>query len=489
MTLLSVYTLLSEIHLVYPLYFFYGAAFLFLGISISVRDLKSSELKLAKYLWMLGAFGLIHGAYEWFLLYPLIQGEHLSRQEIFLVKLILLYILILSFFLLLQFGVLLLALPGDKRMAWVKGIPALVALIWAFVLWRLGGHIDLLSLWHAEIGIRYTLGLTGGLVSGYSLIVYSKEIKTISKRMASNFLYSGAAMVIYGLLAGIPDFREILSVIRMPVELLRGVTALFFSYFIIKALNIFNIETRQKTERQTRLLLQTEKLSSMGQMAAGIAHEINNPLANASLISQTLIARLKGDGAANDMVEKLAAIEKNIDRASTIAQELLLFSRQRETEMVPLDINTVIQGSLTLLGYRLKHVDLRQELAAVSDVTGDRGKLEQVFINIISNSLEAMPDGGKLAISSSEKNGLIEVRFSDTGMGIAGEDLARIFDPFFTTKEIGKGTGLGLSICYGIVKQHGGDIDISSVKGQGTTVVVILPIGEPHEKNSDCGRR
>jgi two-component system, NtrC family, sensor kinase len=489
MTLLSVYTLLSQIHLVYPLYFFYGAAFLFLGISISVRDLKSSELKLANYLWMLGIFGLIHGAYEWFQLYPLIQGEHLSRQEIFLVKLMLLYILILSFFLLLQFGVLLLAVPGDKRMVWVKGIPALVALIWTFVLWRQSGRIDLLSLWHTEIGIRYTLGLTGGLVTGYSLIVYSKEIKTISKRMARNFLYSGVAMVIYGLLAGIPDFRAVLSVIRLPVELLRGVTALFLSYFIIKALNIFNIETRQKTERQTRLLLQTEKLSSLGQLAAGIAHEINNPLANASLISQMLIARLKSNGTASDMVEKLAAIEKNIDRASAIAQELLLFSRQKETEMVPLNINTVIQGSLTLLGYRLKNIDLRQDLALVSDVMGDRGKLEQVFINILSNSLEAMPEGGRLVISSSEKNGLIEVGLSDTGTGIAEEDLARIFDPFFTTKEIGEGTGLGLSICYGIIKQHGGDIEISSAEGRGTMVTVTLPVGEPHEKDSDCGRR
>lgn len=488
MTLPSVYTLLSQIHLVYPLYFFYGAAFLFLGISISVRDLKSSDLKLANYLWMLGIFGLIHGAYEWFQLYPLIQGEHLSRQEIFLVKLILLYILTFSFFLLLQFGVLLLAAPGEKRMAWVKGIPTLVALIWAFILWWQGDRVDLLSLWHAEIGIRYSLGLTGGLVTGYSLIVYSKEIRRISRRMAKNFLYSGVAMVIYGLLTGIPDLRAVLSVIRLPVELLRGVTALFLAYFIIKALNIFNIETRQKTERQTRLLLQNEKLSSLGQMAAGVAHEINNPLANASLISQTLIARLKGNGAANDMVEKLVAIEKNIDRASAIAQELLLFSRQKETERVPLNINTIIQGSLTLLGYRLKNIDLRQELAAVSDVMGDRGKLEQVFINILSNSLEAMPKEGRLVISSSEKNGLIEVRFSDTGTGIAEKDLARIFDPFFTTKEIGEGTGLGLSICYGIIKQHGGEIEISSAKGRGTTVVVTLPIGEPHEKNSDCGR-
>ena len=125
----------------------------------------------------------------------------------------------------------------------------------------------------------------------------------------------------------------------------------------------------------------------------------------------------------------------------------------------------------------------------VSDVMGDRGKLEQVFINILSNSLEAMPEGGRLVISSSEKNGLIEVRLSDTGTGIAEEDAARIFDPFFTTKEIGEGTGLGLSICYGIIKQHGGDIEISSAEGRGTTVTVTLPVGEPHEKDFDCGRR
>jgi two-component system NtrC family sensor kinase len=156
--------------------------------------------------------------------------------------------------------------------------------------------------------------------------------------------------------------------------------------------------------------------------------------------------------------------------------------------MVPLNINTVIQGSLTLLGYRLKNIDLRQDLALVSDVMGDRGKLEQVFINILSNSLEAMPEGGRLVISSSEKNGLIEVRLSDTGTGIAEEDAARIFDPFFTTKEIGEGTGLGLSICYGIIKQHGGDIEISNAEGRGTMVTVTLPVREPHEKDSDCGR-
>jgi two-component system NtrC family sensor kinase len=187
-------------------------------------------------------------------------------------------------------------------------------------------------------------------------------------------------------------------------------------------------------------------------------------------------------------VEKLNAVEKNIDRASMIAQELLQFSRQRETEFIPLNVNTVINGSLTLLEYKLKNIDLVQDLAPLPEIMGDRGKLEQVFINIISNSLEAMPEGGKITLSSSQKNGMIQVRVADTGPGIAEENQSRVFDPFFTTKEIGSGTGLGLSICYGIIKQHHGRIEISSIVGRGTVVTVKIPIRERYEENTDRRR-
>jgi len=485
MELLSLYNLLLNIPAVYLIYFFYGAAFLFLGISISVKDLKASDLKLSNILWLLGMFGFVHGAHEWFQLYPLIEGQRLSRQEIVLVKLLLLYMFILSYFFLLQFGVLLISRPGKRWTVWVKGVPALAASLWVFVLWRRGGRVDPLFLWQVENGVRYTLGLMGGLIAGCGLIAYSHEIRSMSRPMARNFFYSGVAMVMYGLLAGIPDFRAVLAPIHLPVELLRGASAIFLSFFIIKALNIFNIETRQKTERQTRLLIQTEKLSSLGQMAAGIAHEINNPLTNVSLSIQTLKTRLERSGAEKEIMEKLAVAEKNIGRASAIARELLQFSRQRETDFVPLNINDVIRGALTLLGYKLKNVDVRQDLAPVPDAMGDRGKLEQVFINILSNSLEAMPEGGRISISSAEKNGLIEIKLGDTGTGIAAEHLLRVFDPFFTTKEVGAGTGLGLSLCYGIIKQHRGHIEVVSPPGEGTTVTITIPVREMHEEDPD----
>jgi signal transduction histidine kinase len=249
------------------------------------------------------------------------------------------------------------------------------------------------------------------------------------------------------------------------------------TYFIIRALNIFDIEMRKSVEQQARRVVQAEKLTSLGKLAAGIAHEINNPLTNASLAIHTLRSKLCS-GAGADVVEKLNAVEKNIDRAAVIAQELLHFSRQKESEFIPLNINNVISSSLTLMKHKLKAVAVEQNLALVPDIMGDAGKLEQVFINVLSNALEAMPEGGRISISSSQRDGMVEVNIADTGVGIAEENLSRVFDPFFTTKEVGSGTGLGLSITYGIIQQHHGLIKLSSAVGQGTTVTIKIPARE-----------
>jgi two-component system NtrC family sensor kinase len=273
----------------------------------------------------------------------------------------------------------------------------------------------------------------------------------------------------------------------VPIEFLRGVMAVVITYFISQALNIFDIETRRKIEEQARLLVQSEKLSSLGQLAAGIAHEINNPLTNASLGIQTLKQRLCNERADSDMVERLAAVEKNIDRASLIAQELLQFSRRGETEFRPLDINHALKGSLTLLQYKLSNITLSQHLEPVPEAMGDLVKLEQVFINILSNSLESMPEGGELSIASMSKDGMIAVRITDTGCGIAPESQLRVFEPFFTTKDVGSGTGLGLSVSYGIIKQHRGFIELSSEPGKGTTVTVRIPTKEYYEEDIDRG--
>jgi signal transduction histidine kinase len=196
---------------------------------------------------------------------------------------------------------------------------------------------------------------------------------------------------------------------------------------------------------------------------------------------------MSGNGAEREIVEKLNAVERNIDRASTIAQELLQFSRQREFEFVPLNINNVITSSLTLMKHKLNAVATEQNLAAVPDIMGDPGKLEQVFINVLSNSVEAMSDGGRLSLSTSQRNGMVEVIITDTGPGIAAENVSRVFDPFFTTKEVGSGTGLGLSICYGIISQHRGRIKVTSTVGQGTMVTIKIPTRERYEKDTHRG--
>jgi signal transduction histidine kinase len=469
------------IHPIYLLYLFYGAAFMILGLSISIKDMKGSHLRLADSLWLLGMFGFTHGLREWIEIYPLIEGEHLSLLEIFQAKSVSLVMMIISFLFLFQFGLSL--IHDNKRgwLKWLKGIPTALFVIWAFIIWVEWMHglsSNMRFLRHVETGARNTFGIMGGFATAYGLITYSNEIKNLSNYISRNLLCAGVVFAFYGFFASNYFSNIAYFFLPVPAEIFRGGSAVLITYFIIKALNIFDVETRKRIEQQTRQLVQVEKLSSLGQLAAGIAHEINNPLTNVSLGVQMLKSRLNGGGAESEIMEKLDAMERNIDRASTIAQELLQFSRQREFEFVPLNINNVIKSSLTLMKHKLNSVELEQDLASVPDVMGDPGKLEQVFINVLSNAVEATGEGGRICLFTANQRGMVEARITDSGPGIAAENISRVFDPFFTTKEIGSGTGLGLSICYGIINQHHGSIQVSSAVGLGTTVTIKIPTGE-----------
>lgn len=459
----------------YLIYFLYGSAFLFLSFAIFIKDMKGSDLKLADSLWLLGMFGLTHGLHELLEMYPLVEGIHLSLQQIFNAKFVSLVVLIVSFLFLLQFGLSLTRNAHDKFPLWSKVIPAVLVLAWLVFIARHDFTMTLRFLGHAERGARFIFCLAGALLTAYGLMAYSHEIKILSRSVSRHLWYAGVTFILYGVFAGIFVTRFSIIALPFPVELLRGVSAVIITYFIVKALNIFNIETRKRIEQQTRHLVQTEKLTSLGQLAAGIAHEINNPLTNASLGIQTLKLKLKASNNVNEMVERLDAVERNIDRASSIARELLQFSRQRESELGPLNMNRIIQGALTLLHYKLKNISVRQDLAEVPEVMGDASKLEQVFINVLSNAVEAMPYGGDIFIKTTRSDSGVRVRIEDTGGGIPEENLSRVFDPFFTTKEPGTGTGLGLSICYGIIKDHHGTLDVSSVAKKGTTVTITIP--------------
>jgi len=465
----------THIHPIYLLFFLYGAAFLFMGFAIVVKDMKGSDLRIADNLWLLGMFGFTHGVREWLEIYPLIEGDHLSLARIFGVKAFSLAMMIISFLFLLQFGLSLFYMRERKWAKWTSGIVIVLFGLWVIIVWRHALGIDMQFLRQVEICTRNTIGVAGGLVTAYGLIAYSGEIKNLSNSISRNIFNAGVVFALYGAFSSHYFSTIAYYHLVVPTEVFRGCSAVLITFFIIRALNIFNVETRMRIEQQTRHLVQAEKLTSLGQLAAGIAHEINNPLTNASLGIQTLKGKLRGGIAEKELADKLELVERNIDRASTIAQELLQFSRRRESEFISVNINAVIKGSLTLMKHKLNSVMVEQELSLVPEIMGDPGKLEQVIINVLANAVEAMPKGGRISISTELRKGMVVTSFMDTGPGIAEENISRLFDPFYTTKEIGSGTGLGLSICYGIIHQHRGSIKVSSAAGRGTTVTIEIP--------------
>ncbi len=239
-----------------------------------------------------------------------------------------------------------------------------------------------------------------------------------------------------------------------------------------------DITDRRKGEEELR---NVRHLESVGRLAAGIAHEINNPLANASLNMQLLLKKLSRHGSDETVIKRMESLGRNIDRASEIARELLQFSRLRveravySDDIFTININATILDSLELTTIVLRGIDIRTDLSDVPEVAGDPMKFEQVMINLINNAAESMHGSGTISVSTSFDGALVHVEVMDTGSGVKEEHLSKLFDPFFTTKDVGEGTGLGLSICFGIISEMKGKIDIASLQGKGTSVKVSLP--------------
>ena len=227
-------------------------------------------------------------------------------------------------------------------------------------------------------------------------------------------------------------------------------------------------------------LSQADKLSSIGLLAAGVAHEVNTPLAVISSYTQMLAKQLQGDPQKSGLLEK---ITRQTFRASEIVNNLLNFSRTSGTEFADVDINKVITDTLALLEHQFKtaKIQVQSELTpGISAIQGNPGRLQQVFLNLFLNAKDAMPGGGQLHVATSNGE-VVSVRVSDTGSGIAPEHIQRIYDPFFTTKTVPKegqnrGTGLGLSVTYGIIQEHAGKIRVESNPASGTTFALDFPL-------------
>jgi PAS domain S-box-containing protein len=239
--------------------------------------------------------------------------------------------------------------------------------------------------------------------------------------------------------------------------------------------NIRDITERKQAEKQ---LMITDRLVSIGELASGIAHEINNPLTGIIGLSELVMdadvpAEVKSD---------LKMIHREARRAATIVQGLLTFARKHPQEKQPVDINNAIAQVMQLRAYdqKINNINVVTRFAPeLPDIVADVFQLQQVFINIITNSeyfMTAEHGRGTLTISTERVDGIVRISFADDGPGIMRKNLEHVFDLFFTTKEVGKGTGLGLSICHGIIAAHGGRIYAESKLGRGATFIVELPV-------------
>ncbi len=239
---------------------------------------------------------------------------------------------------------------------------------------------------------------------------------------------------------------------------------------------------RQLEDRHADEIRRAEHLASLGKMAAGIAHEINNPLAGMQNCLRTLV---KGAQNEDQRVLYLGMLLEGLGRIGRTVRQLLDFAREAKPQPTPTRLRALLRRCLTLM----EHQSAARQVSFSLDPDGnlpevqvDPHQIEQVFMNILMNAVDAMPDGGRVTVSTTlrkrEGGPFVEVHIADTGVGVPPEDLPRIFDPFFTTKDVGKATGLGLSVSYGIVRAHGGFIEVKSKVGAGSTFTVALPVKE-----------
>ncbi len=278
-----------------------------------------------------------------------------------------------------------------------------------------------------------------------------------------------------------PDFPATVLLTRI---ILAGSTGLQATVRDISELEQAEVENKKITQQ----LMQSEKMAAMGQLASGVAHEINNPLGVILGFAQGMKNRVKENDA---FFLPVQSIEREAKRCRELVRELLAFARLDKLESKVCDLNGVIKDALSIVETQTKvrGVELVQNFSAeIPCLSVNSNQIQQVIINLCNNAIDAMDNGGTLTVTtrtppSDNGDRFVEISVADTGVGIPQKRLSRIFEPFYTTKEVGKGTGLGLSLVYEIVNRHGGMIDVHSELGKGTDFVVMIPVMRSTEKD------
>jgi len=458
------------------LYLFYGLAFFSLGAAISSRDIRFSQLALARHLWLLAAFAYLHALHEWCELFFQLQPPTLPPDLLPLVQIGRRVLGLASFLCLLAFGFRLL---GETRPRWRRPLLGLIGLLTlALLLTTLYNEQPLTPAGFGltDLHIRLLFGLPAAALTGLGFLLYARTLRARNPRGARAFIGTGLLLLAYGILTGlIPSGTVLPPGIR--VELLRGLSAFCILYFMMHGLQIFDTERHRQLEERLQRFAQAEKLHALGRIAAGIAHEVNNPLTNVKLNLDLLRQDIEQARPQDSWFGRLDAIARNADRAARIARDLLSISAGREAPFVPVNLNEVVERTLALVGPQQQEFDLRRRLQPeLPTITGNPWKLEGVLLNLLLNAMDASSPGGLIEIVTRRDDAVL-LQVIDHGSGIPEADQSHLFEPFFTTKAIGRGTGLGLAVSYAIVEQQGGRITIDSREGCGTCVTLSFPAG------------
>ncbi|MDY6855264.1 MAG: ATP-binding protein [Thermodesulfobacteriota bacterium] len=243
-------------------------------------------------------------------------------------------------------------------------------------------------------------------------------------------------------------------------------------------------QAREELHQTNTQMIQTEKMAAMGKLAAGLAHEINNPLGGVLTCVETLKQNYQDE---EQRTKYFYLVQTGLERIRRTVKQLLNFGKQRSFQSEPTDINVLMNRTLEMTSHHLSSNEIsihRNFDQSLSEILGDPHQLIQVFVNLILNAIQAMTEGGELWIRTFQEDGRIGISIRDTGCGIPDENLDRIFDPFFSTKEPGQGTGLGLSVSYRIIQEHGGEITVESQDGIGSEFVLFLPVNHKIRESS-----
>lgn len=455
--------------IVFNIYLFYGLVFFSIGCVVVFRNLRYSQLSISPTLWALALFGFTHAFHEWSELYVILFSDDIGENYQVVVNLLRLLKLGISFTCLLVFAWLLfstfprrISRIGHSIMLLILSV-YLISVVYFFTSLGLSDEMFL------QTGnyTRLLLGFGSASLAGCGMIIYGHRLLLAHHDYGQYFVATGVGFCIYGVLAGLVDTN-----LHMMIPVLRTLASGLVLVTLFKALKIFDIEREQQTETKLKRAVEADKYKAIGQLAMGVAHEVNNPLAS-SMLALDLLERKypKQDAIRADYIYR---IRLGISRASEISKELLAYARQSSEEPKPVKLGEVIRSAVKLLSHKQREFDIRIDCPEALTLLGQKIKLEELVINLLNNAMDASDKGGKIYINVVKQDNDIKLSIIDEGHGMDEACCARALEPFYSTKPIGKGTGLGLAICEAIVRAHQGSMRINSQLDIGTHISIIF---------------